>query len=310
MLFIDLNEYFCAMDHVKPIVEIDPSAGFCSGVKRAIEAAEHILDEAGDVFCLGEIVHNETEMSRLKEKGLVVLNPDGAEEVKEGGRVLIRAHGVPPTTFDALEKKHVLVTDATCPVVLRLQQKVKKASEEMVGVGGSVIIYGKPGHAEVVGLLGNTMGNAIVISNLDQLGSIDFTKPLRVFSQTTSDLNGYREICDAILSRSSNSGSDQPDVVIHRTICGQVSRRAPALKKFALSHDVIIFVSGSESSNGKYLYGVSKSVNPRSYRVSGTGQLMPEWLNGASAIGISGATSTPVWLMEKVACEIEAMIIS
>ncbi len=298
------------MDIVRPLVEIDPSAGFCSGVKRAIEAVEHLLDEAGDVFCLGEIVHNEAEMSRLKQKGLIALDPDGAEEVKEGGRALIRAHGVTPTTFDALEQKHVILTDATCPVVLRLQQKVKKASEEMLAVGGSVIIYGKPGHAEVVGLLGNTLGNASVISNLDQLDSTDFTKPLRVFSQTTSSLNSYREICDAILSRASNSGSDQPDVVIHQTICSQVSRRAPALEKFAFSHDVIIFVSGSESSNGKYLYGVSKSANPRTFGVSGTGQLMPEWLNGASTIGISGATSTPVWLMQKIASEIEAMILS
>lgn len=295
------------MDHARPIVEIDPSAGFCSGVKRAIESAEHLLDESGDVFCLGEIVHNEAEMSRLKKRGLTALDPDGTDEIKEAGRVLIRAHGLPPTTFEALEKKHVLVTDATCPVVLRLQQKVRKASEEMVAVGGSVIIYGKPGHAEVVGLLGNTSGNACVISNLVQLGSIDFTKPIRVFSQTTSDINGYREISDAILSRASGSGSDQPDVVIHRTICGQVSRRAPALEKFALSHDVIIFVSGSESSNGKYLFGVSKNVNPRTFGVSGTGQLMPEWLNGANTIGISGATSTPIWLMQKIASEIRSL---
>lgn len=302
-----LIEYFCTMDHVRPIVEIDPSAGFCSGVKRAIESAEQLLDEAGDVFCLGEIVHNEAEMSRLKQRGLTALDPKGKDEVKEGGRALIRAHGAPPATFEALEKKHVLVTDATCPVVLRLQQKVKKASEEMEKVGGSVIIYGKPGHAEVVGLLGNTSGNAFVISNLVQLASVDFTKPLRVFSQTTSDLNGYREICDAILTRTSDSGSDQPDVVIHQTICGQVSRRAPALEKFALSHDVIIFVSGSESSNGKYLFGVSKSVNPRTFGISETGQLKPEWLSGASTIGISGATSTPIWLMQKIASEIRSL---
>jgi 4-hydroxy-3-methylbut-2-enyl diphosphate reductase len=310
MLFIDLNEYFCAMDQVKPIVEIDPSAGFCSGVKRAIEAAEHLLDETGGVFCLGEIVHNEAEMNRLRQKGLIALDPDGAEEVKDGGRMLIRAHGAPPGTFGELEKKHVLVTNATCPVVLRLQQKVKKASEEMVKVGGLVLIYGKPSHAEVVGLLGNAIGNARVIDNLDQLGSIDFTKPLRVFSQTTSDLNRYRQICDSIQSLAHNSGSDQPDIAIHQTICGQVSRRGPALEKFALSHDVIIFVSGSESSNGKYLFGISKTANSRSFRVSGPGQVKPDWLKKAKSVGISGATSTPIWLMGKVAAEIEAMNIS
>ena len=301
-----LIDYFCNMDQVRPIVEIDPSAGFCSGVKRAIESAEHLLAEAGDVFCLGEIVHNEAEMSRLKQRGLTALDPDGLAAVQEGGHALIRAHGIPPSTYNVLEKKHVLITDATCPVVLRLQQKVKKASEEMMAVGGSVVIYGKPGHAEVVGLLGNTQGNASVIHNLVELASIDLMKPLRVFSQTTADLAGYREICDAILS--GTSGSVNPDVVIHQTICGQMSRRGPEIEKFARKHDVVIFVSGADSSNGKYLSGISKSVNPRTYLVSGNGMIEPDWLCNALSIGVSGATSTPVWLMQQVAAEIEKMI--
>ncbi|MFH1121493.1 MAG: 4-hydroxy-3-methylbut-2-enyl diphosphate reductase [Bacteroidota bacterium] len=298
------------MDQAKPVIEIDPTAGFCSGVKRAIESAEHLLDEAGELLCLGEIVHNEAEMDRLKLKGLKAIAPDGVKDAGKGSRVLIRAHGVPPSAYNALEEKQVLVTDATCPVVIRLQHKVKQASAEMLGVDGSVIIYGKPGHAEVIGLMGNTSGNAMVISSIDEIDRIDFTKPLRIFAQTTSDITGYKEICDTILSLIRNAGTNNPDIKIHQTICGQVSRRNPALKKFALLHDVIIFVSGSGSSNGQYLYSVSKTVNPRTYIVSGSGQLLPEWLNGALSIGISGATSTPVWLMQQIASEIEEMILS
>ncbi len=303
-------EYFCNMDNSKPEIEIDPSAGFCSGVKRTIESAEHLLETDGEVVCVGEIVHNEAEMERLQQKGLIVLNPDGVQNIEAGSRVLIRAHGVPPSTYKVLEEKKVSFTDATCPVVLRLQQKVKKASDEMLNVGGSVLIYGKPGHAEIIGLLGNTHGNALVISKEEHLSLIDFTKPLRVFSQTTSGVEGYKRICNSILSLAKEANTGEPDIKINQTICGQVSKRGPALERFALSHEVMIFVSGSDSSNGKYLAGVSKNVNPRTFIVSGTGQLMLEWFKGASTIGISGATSTPVWLMQLIEAEIEAMILS
>ncbi len=296
------------MDNLKPRIEIDPSAGFCSGVKRAIESAENLLRSAGEVSCLGEIVHNEAEIDRLKGLGLRLIYPEDSETPGPGSKVLIRAHGVPPKTYGVLKEKQVVITDATCPVVLRLQQKVKQASAEMLQVGGTVVIYGKPGHAEVAGLLGNTSGNAFVISTPDQLNSLDFTKPMRVFSQTTSDLNRYREICETIRSLGSENGTGESEIKIHHTICGQVSRRAPAIEKFAGSHDVIIFVSGSDSSNGKYLAGISKSVNNQTHIVSGPGQLNPEWLVKASSIGISGATSTPQWLMQQIAAEIESLI--
>lgn len=296
------------MDNLKPRIEIDPSAGFCSGVKRAIESAENLLKSTGEVSCLGEIVHNEAEMDRLKGMGMRVIGPDDAEIPGPGSKVLIRAHGVPPETYEELQNKQVVVTDATCPVVLRLQQKVKQASVEMMQVGGTVVIYGKSGHAEVAGLLGNTFGNALVVSSPEQLNSLDLTKPMRVFAQTTSDLNRYREICETILSLAMETGTGESKVMIHQTICGQVSRRAPAIEKFAGSHDVIIFVSGSDSSNGKYLAGISKSVNDHTHIVTGSGQLNPEWFGNAGSIGISGATSTPQWLMEQIAAEIESMI--
>jgi 4-hydroxy-3-methylbut-2-en-1-yl diphosphate reductase len=296
------------MDNLKPRIEIDPSAGFCSGVKRAIESAENLLKSAGEVSCLGEIVHNEAEMDRLKGLGMRVMGPDNSKIPGAGSKLLIRAHGVPPETYKELIDKQVIVTDATCPVVLRLQQKVKQASDEMLPVDGTVIIYGKPGHAEVVGLLGYTSGNVVVVSRPDQLSSLDFMKPMRVFSQTTSDFNLYHEICETILSLARSSGIGESEIVIHQTICGQVSRRAPAIEKFAGSHDVIIFVSGSDSSNGKYLAGISKSVNNHTHIVTGPGQLNPEWFGNAASIGISGATSTPQWLMRQIAAEIESMI--
>ncbi|MHC1774606.1 MAG: 4-hydroxy-3-methylbut-2-enyl diphosphate reductase [Lentimicrobium sp.] len=296
------------MNNLRPRIEIDPSAGFCSGVKRAIESAENLLKSAGEVSCLGEIVHNEAEMDRLKGLGMRVIGPDDSEIPGPGGKVLIRAHGVPPETYKELKDKQAIVTDATCPVVLRLQQKVKQASAEMMAVGGTVVIFGKPKHAEVVGLIGNTSGNALVVSTPEQLNALDFTKPIRVFSQTTSDLNRYREIGETILSLAWEAGNGESDIVIHHTVCGQVSRRAPAIEKFAGSHDVIIFVSGIDSSNGKYLAGISKSVNDQTHIVSGPGQLNPAWFGNASSIGISGATSTPQWLMQQIATEIGSMI--
>lgn len=295
------------MDNVKPKVVVDPSAGFCTGVKRAIAATEKVLEEDGEVFCLGELVHNEVELERLNHLGMRILDKNHLRETAAGTHILIRAHGEPPQTYKVLEERGVKITDATCPVVLRLQQKVKKASQEMQASGGSVIIFGKASHAEVVGLLGNTTGNAYAINKIEQLDSIDFSKPVRVFSQTTSDLKEYEAICHEIRLRSVTPGYVNPNVEINNTICGQVSRRGPALEIFARSHDVVIFVSGSESSNGKYLAGLCKSVNPLTYTVTGTEQLKPEWFLNAKSVGVSGATSTPGWLMLKVAAEIEAM---
>lgn len=296
------------MDHLLPKVEIDPSAGFCSGVKRAIEATEQLLSQPDDVFCLGEIVHNEAELERLKNLGMKILNreKDNTGDIK--GQVIIRAHGEPPSTFERLQAEGTTVVDATCPVVIRLQQRVKKASAEMMEARGSVIIFGKPGHPEVQGLLGNSYGNAMVIPAEEEIGRIDLSRPLRVFSQTTSDLGAYKKFCETILAGAAKASGEKSDVIINQTVCSQMSRRGPGIEQFALSHDVIVFVSGSGSSNGKYLSGISKAKNSRTYVVTGTGQVKPEWFENALSIGVSGATSTPVWLMHQVAGEITRMI--
>lgn len=300
--------YFCIMDDVKPKVVIDPSAGFCTGVKRAIAATEKVLEQEGEVSCLGEVVHNEAEIERLSELGMKILDKNHLKETTSGSHVFIRAHGEPPETYKVLRETGAKITDATCPVVLRLQQRVKKASEEMQAAGGSVIIFGKASHAEVIGLLGNSLGNACAISNIGQLESIDFSKPLRVFSQTTSDSKAYEELCNEIRLKTAKLSINDADIEIYRTICGQVSRRGPAIENFARSQDVVIFVSGSESSNGKYLAGLCKSVNHNTYTVTGTGQVRPEWIAEAKSVGVSGATSTPEWLMKQVADEIEALL--
>ncbi len=295
------------MENVKPIVEIDPSAGFCSGVKRAIKAAEDLLQDKEELNCLGDIVHNEAEIERLNKLGMSVLNKDKLKSLKADSQVMIRAHGEPPDTYKNLKEIRAKVTDATCPVVTRLQLKVKQASDEMNGVNGLVVIFGKPGHPEVLGLLGNTDGNAVVVSAKEQLNTIDVTRPLRIFAQTTADIAAYNTFCDEIIVRAENATGIKPDIEINQSICLQVSRRGPGIEKFARSHDVIIFVSGSESSNGKYLSGISKSVNPQTYIITGIGQIKKGWLTEAASIGISGATSTPEWLMKQIAEEIKAM---
>lgn len=300
--------YFCNMDDVKPKVVIDPSAGFCTGVKRAIAATEKVLEQEGEVSCLGEVVHNEAEIERLSELGMKILDKNHLKETTPGSHIFIRAHGEPPETYHVLRETGAKITDATCPVVLRLQQRVKKASEEMQAAGGSVIIFGKTSHAEVIGLLGNSLGNAYAISKKEQLESIDFSKPVRVFSQTTSDSEAYEEICREIRLKSATLSIEDPDIEIYRTICGQVSRRGPAIENFAHSHNVVIFVSGSQSSNGKYLAELCKSANPATYTVTAAGQVRPEWIAGAKSVGVSGATSTPEWLMKKVAAEIDALL--
>jgi 4-hydroxy-3-methylbut-2-enyl diphosphate reductase len=296
------------MDRLQPKVEIDSSAGFCSGVRRAIEATEHLLMLPDDVFCLGEIVHNEAELSRLGHLGLKVLGDVANPVVSPGSQVIIRAHGEPPSTYERLNAAGAKITDATCPVVIRLQQKVGKASAEMVEAGGSVVIFGKPDHPEIKGLLGNTEGNAMVIASLEELDKIDLSGPLRVFSQTTSDLEAYQEFCEAVLSGAGKISGPQRDVIIHQTVCRQVSRRKPDLERFALSHDVVVFVSGSGSSNGKYLSEICKALNPNTFIVEGVGKVKAGWFADASSIGVSGATSTPLWLMQQVAGEISELL--
>jgi 4-hydroxy-3-methylbut-2-enyl diphosphate reductase len=294
------------MHKLKPTIEIDPSAGFCSGVKRAIKSAENLLKSGGEVSCLGEIVHNENEMERLTGLGMRIIGPDDYEIPDPGARVLIRAHGVTPETYKELEERLLSVTDATCPVVLRLQQNVRKASVEVFARQGTIVIFGKQGHPEVIGLQGNAKGNVRVLSHPDDISGAALTTPLHVFAQTTSNAASYKKFCEAITARFPDAAS-RGEVMLHQTICGQVSKREPALEKFARDHDVVIFVTGSGSSNGKYLSEYCRSVNARTLVVTGPGQLEKQWFAGAARIGVTGATSTPAWLMEEVASAIETM---
>lgn len=256
--------------------------------------------------CLGEIVHNEAEMNRLKELGLRVIESDDSEIPGPAGKVLIRAHGAPPETYKKMEDRQVLLTDATCPVVLRLQQRVRQASAETAEKSGTLVIFGKPGHPEVVGLQGHARGKVLVLSHADQIEEADLTLPLHVFAQTTSHAGSFKQFCEAINARFPDATS-RGEVSIHQTICAQVSKREPALEKFAREHDVVIFVTGSRSSNGKYLSERCTAFNPRTHVVSGPGELDSRWFAGAASAGVSGATSTPIWLMEEVASAIEKM---
>lgn len=278
-------------------IEIDEKSGFCFGVVKAITTAEELLRERGGaVWCLGDIVHNRVEVNRLEQHGLQTVThvqlPDLA-----GKCVLIRAHGEPPATYEAAKRHGIELADATCPVVAKLQERVRRAWEEMRAVGGQVVILGKPGHAEVVGLTGQTNEEAIVVESLDDLSRIDFGRPICLLSQTTQSLSLFEAIRDEILQRA----ADPSLVTVHDTICRQVSNRNPHLREFAARFDVVIFVSGSKSSNGKALYEVCREANPRSYKVEDATELRAEWFMDATSVGVCGATSTPKWLMEQVA---------
>lgn len=283
-------------------IDIDPNSGFCFGVVTAIAKAEEELAGGGTLYCLGDIVHNSEEVRRLQDKGLQTIAHSDLENL-EDVRVLLRAHGEPPSTYDTACRNGITIVDATCPVVLKLQQRVKKAYDSAVRSGRDlqIVIYGQSGHAEVNGLVGQTRGTAIVIENADQLDRIDFGKDISLFSQTTKSLAGFEDIVDRIGKRIG------PDVHFEYqdTICRQVANRVEILREFARTHDVVLFVAGAKSSNGKILFHECLSVNPRTYMVSSAEGLDPAWLDGAATIGICGATSTPRWLMECVAREAE-----
>lgn len=285
-----------------PVIEIDPLAGFCSGVNRAIGNAGKHLSGGERLKCLGELVHNEEELDRLRSLGMdFISQEDISPDLR---KVFIRAHGEPPVTYNKLKALKLEIVDATCPVVSRLQQKVGNSSREFKRMGeGQVVIFGKPGHPEVIGLMGNTSGNAVVVQQSGDFGKIAFGGPLHLFAQTTANQDDYRDFCEAIKQRTIEAGGDIALVTVTNSICGQVSRRAPSLLGFARSHDVIVFVSGQESSNGKYLAGLSRTVNANTYTVSSPGEIQ-DWFGNAGSIGISGATSTPRWLLEQVADKI------
>lgn len=283
------------------IINIDSGSGFCFGVIKAIEKAEEELSHCNELNCLGDIVHNTEEVSRLSSLGLNVIDHQQMEE-QSNKPLLIRAHGEPPDTYIRAEELNIRVIDATCPVVLKLQQRVKTGWLEMKQKEGQVVIFGKQGHAEVVGLAGQTDNQAIIVSSLDQLDQIDPTKPLRLFSQTTMGLDDFSELREQIKSLLEKNG--QEDFKAYDTICRQVSNRREDLTEFALKNDVVIFVSGKKSSNGKVLFDHCKSVNPHTFFVSSAKEINPDWFKNVSSVGICGATSTPRWLMENIATQI------
>lgn len=288
-------------------IEIDTRSGFCFGVVKAIQTAEQQIENSGELYCLGDIVHNEEEVKRLEGIGLKVTSHDLLVKLK-GKKVLIRAHGEPPSTYREAKDNNIEIIDATCPVVLKLQQRVHKAWLEMEECNGTIIIYGKKGHAEVIGLVGQTNGEATVVESINDLDTINFSAPVTIFSQTTKEPDVFAKIVDEIKMRMSKNfvNTDIP-LKINNTICGQVANRKKELADFAAKHDLIIFVSGIKSSNGKMLFESCKQSNPRSYFVSSPNELQPEWFKNVETVGIGGATSTPQWLMEKVAKKIETI---
>ena len=278
-------------------VEIDGHSGFCFGVVNAIRKAEQEL-EKGELYCIGDIVHNNLEVERLKQKGLCTIDHEAFACLRDC-RVLFRAHGEPPFSYETARRNGVEVIDASCPVVLNLQKLIRKAYEEVQERGGQVVIYGKRGHAEVIGLVGQTNGEAIVIEQEEDVQQIDFSRPVVVFSQTTKSLEGFRKMAGLLKARGGEL------VVVHDTICRKVANRIPQLREFAGLHDVILFVSSEKSSNGKQLFAVCQSVNPRTYFVQGASDVTSDLLKNAGSVGISGATSTPRWIMEEIKKKIE-----
>jgi 4-hydroxy-3-methylbut-2-enyl diphosphate reductase len=284
-------------------ISIEEKSGFCFGVDRAIKMAEEILDRGETLYCLGEIVHNEKEIKRLTDKGLVFIEHSGLENLKNKN-VLIRAHGEPPKTYRLAERNNLTLIDGTCPIVLALQKKIRKQYEKMDKEKGHILIYGKKGHPEVTGLIGQTDNKAIVVNDPNELPGETGGKDVFLYSQTTMDTGGFLEIGEK-LSRMQDPGKGQK-LEINNTICSHISHREPGLRKFSGMNDVIIFVAGINSSNGRILYEICKSENEETYFISDPEEIDPAWMKGIGSVGISGATSTPLWLLEKVAEKIKS----
>ncbi len=286
------------------LIEIDSGSGFCNGVTTAIRKAEEELDATGTtLYCLGDIVHNGRECERLKDKGLISVDKTELERLRDT-RVLLRAHGEPPSTYRMAEERNIQLIDATCPVVLHLQKRIKADYDSDPDHRNQIVIYGKNGHAEVLGLVGQTEGHAIVIENLEDACGLDFSRNIQLYSQTTKSLEGFREIVGYIRSHM----KDGAEFNYFDTICRQVANRMPRIRRFAEQHDVIVFVCGKKSSNGKILFSECCKVNPRSHMVDDVSEIDSSWLTDAVSVGICGATSTPKWLMEQCRDAIKAMI--
>ena len=273
-------------------IEIDNGSGFCFGVTTAIQKAEEELAKGNTLYCLGDIVHNGQECERLKKLGLITINHEEFAQLHDV-KVLLRAHGEPPATYELAQKNRIEIIDATCPVVLRLQKRIKQEYDKSSDV--QIVIYGKNGHAEVLGLVGQTNGQAIVIEGMKEIDRLDFSKDIRLYSQTTKSLDEFRQIVEYIQEHIS------PDATFeyHDTICRQVANRMPNIRKFASAHDLIFFVCGRKSSNGKILYHECKKVNENTHLIDQPEEIDQNLLEGVKSIGICGATSTPKWLMEE-----------
>ena len=289
------------------LVEIDEGSGFCFGVTTAIRKAEEELAKGDKLYCLGDIVHNGKECERLRELGLTTIEHEQLQYIRQS-KILFRAHGEPPTTYENAESNMLSVIDATCPVVLSLQRRIKQEYTESKNHNTQIVIYGKNGHAEVIGLVGQTEGTAIVIEDLDDLDKLDFRKNISLYSQTTMSLEGFRQLVDVIADKMKMRPTDKKNVMINDeglvfkffdTICRQVANRINDITEFAEKHDVVLFVAGKKSSNGKVLFSQCRRVNEKAYLIENPDEIKPQWLSNITSVGICGATSTPKWLMEQ-----------
>ena len=290
-------------------ITIDQNSGYCFGVEFAIQMAEDEMAN-GNLYCLGDIVHNSMEVKRLNKKGLRIIDREELKEIRDA-KVLIRAHGEPPETYQMALQNNIELIDASCPVVLKLQNRIKLAYDKMKSIGGQIVIYGKTGHAEVIGLTGQTNNEAIVVMEDEDLEKIDFHKPITLFSQTTKSTKGFYRLRNMIEQRiSAVKGTlEEIDLTTNDSICRQVSNREPQLRDFARDFDVIVFVSGKKSSNGKALYTVCKQQNERSFFVENEHEVQSCWFTPHDKVGVCGATSTPMWLMQNVANHIQGISI-
>ncbi len=279
------------------IVEIDPTSGFCFGVTAAIRQAEQLISEGAEVYAVGQMVHNEAEVRRLSKLGLKETGSLSLDNIP-GKTVLFRAHGEPPSTYRKAEELNIRVVDATCPIVRKLQERIRRRYEQLDREKEQIVIFGKEGHPESIGLIGQTNGEAILVTGMADLEKVDAGKYIYFFSQTTMDPDAYYAVEKALRERSLVCKSDP--LQSNCTVCSHVKKRKPGLKLFAESHDVIIFTSGKASSNGKMLYGYCKEYNDRAYWVNSTEEIDPAWFAGCRSVGISGATSTPQWQMEEI----------
>lgn len=282
-------------------IEIDDSSGFCFGVTTAISKAEEELAHSGSLCCLGDIVHNGSECERLRHLGLRTIDHEAFARLPQGTKVLLRAHGEPPATYKLAQDRGIQIIDATCPVVLQLQRRIKKVYSEEPRP--QIVIYGKRGHAEVLGLVGQTQGEAIVIECVEEAARLDLSRSIALFSQTTKPLEGFRQVVDYLTAHMQAPAQFR----YFDTICRQVANRLPNICRFAARHDVVVFVCGLKSSNGRVLFEACRQVNAHAYMVDTPHAIRAEWFDGQASVGICGATSTPKWLMERCKERIQAI---